>query len=142
MINMRFRMNFRKSHVMSVMRREERRYLFRVGAFVRKTMMRLMPVRKRPSAVGRPPHSHTKRLKRSIRFAVEDAGVIVGPLRAWSKLRGSKPGPALLDQGGWATRRDKGAAAKPIRIRRRPFRGPALERSRPEFGKLWRGRSS
>jgi len=114
--------------------RANRSILMKAGAFVRRSARQSLRKRKGISAPGKPPSSHTGRLKGLILFAFDAPrdSVVIGPNVIGS---GDQPG-ATLEHGGvvvmkWRRR------AKRTRFAARPFMGPALEKERPKFDKLW-----
>ncbi len=124
--------------------RAEKKVMAKAGAFVRTSARSSIRKRKKPSAPGSPPSSHTGLLKRNIFFAYEPSAhtVVIGPIL----LNKSTGAPETLEKGGNAQivsvklRRGK----KPRRVKRavsiaaRPFMGPALEREQPKVADLWK----
>jgi hypothetical protein len=116
----------------------ERKVLSRIGAFVRRTARSSIRKRKRVSAPGQPPSSHTGLLKRFIFFAYEPThhSVVIGPARLSQKVGDA---PSALEHGGRSRvvvsrgKRQK----RTVTIRPRPFMGPALERNLDEFADEW-----
>lgn len=144
---------FDRPKVVRALKSARRKNLSKAGAFVRqraKTSIRPAPRklgrdRKRRyksrgakvSAPGNPPFSHTKRLRKLIYFGYDQAAdsVVVGP-----EGIGNSPAPAALEHGGTskAVRIHKGRRTqRTIRVRRRPFMQPALEKEAPHFPDLW-----
>lgn len=110
-----------------------RRVLSRFGAFVRRTAKGGIRKRKASSAPGSPPSSHTGLLKRFIFFGYDPSrrSVVIGPTRLTENNRGDAP--ANLEYGGMATLNKSN-----IKIRPRPFMGPAFEKEKPNLSALWR----
>jgi hypothetical protein len=120
--------------------RATRRVLSRFGAFVRRTAKSSIRKRKRPSAPGKPPSSHTGLLKRFIFFGYEPnrRSVVIGPARLNQKIGDA---PHALEHGGVSTVVEglRGKRRKRrVRIAARPFMGPAFEKERPGLPALWR----
>ena len=131
---------FDSAKVQAATSRAERRVLSRFGAFVRRSARSSIRKRKRSSAVGQPPSSHTGLLKRFIFFAYEPAqrSVIIGPVRLNQKIGDA---PAALEHGGQSQVVARGSRGKrqvrAVTIRPRPFMGPALEREQPKLPAMW-----
>ena len=119
---------FNSRPVSDAARRANLRNLYRAGGFLRTTMKRLFRFRKAkvPSEPGTPPRTHTKRLPRSIRFAVDErtGSVVVGPAVQALEIIGQVHEEGLVYRG----------AQYPAR----PFKGPALEKARPRLPAPWR----
>jgi hypothetical protein len=128
---------FDSPKVMRSVDRATRRVLSRFGAFVRRTARSSIRRRKRTSAPGRPPSSHTGLLRRFIWFAYEpgERSVVIGPVRLNRKNRGQAP--SLLEHGGAAMLRGKRKTRRAV-YRPRPFMGPAFEKERPNLPRMWR----
>ena len=128
---------FDRKAVLGKVDRATRRVLSRFGAFVRRTARSSIRKRKRTSAPGAPPSSHTGLLKKFIFFGYDPAkrSVVIGPERLSQKGRGEAP--HLLEYGGTGTveRRGKRRRAK---VRARPFMGPAFEKEEPKLAAMWR----
>lgn len=114
-----------------------RKVLSRFGAFVRQTARKSIRKRKKTSAPGSPPSSHTGLLKRFIFFGFDPqkSSVVIGPQRLSQKGRGDAP--ALLEHGGKTTLKRRGKRVK-AKVRQRPFMGPAFEKEQPQLPALWR----
>ncbi|MDB5310675.1 MAG: hypothetical protein JWO38_4877 [Gemmataceae bacterium] len=118
---------FDSAAVMKKVPPAERKILSKAGAFVRQRAKTSIRKRKAPSAPGQPPSSHTNVLKKYIFFGYDPTArsVVVGPTVA-----GSATGaPRSLEEGGTATLRERlrgGTATRTVRIRPRPFMGPAF----------------
>ena len=116
-----------------------RKSLSKAGAFIRTTARHSIRKRKGTSPPGSPPSSHSGLLKRFIFFGYERSRqtVVVGPMRLNQKVGDA---PAALEHGGTSVvvegtrgRRRK----RRVRIRARPFMGPALQKELPKFPSLW-----
>lgn len=103
------------------------RSLGHAAATVRLVAKRLFRRRKGPSAAGQPPHTQTKRLPKSIVYAVErQAGrAVIGP------------DYALIGTVGGA--HEHGGLYRGQTFARRPFMGPALEKIEDRLPKHWEG---
>jgi len=114
-----------------------RRVLSKFGAFVRRAARSSIRKRKRVSAPGQPPSSHTGLLKRFIWFGYDPRkeSVVIGPARLSQNGRGEAP--ALLEYGGVTpvTHRGKRRQGK---VRPRPFMNPAFENELPKLPAMWR----
>jgi len=123
---------FDREKVIRSVERGQRRAMTRVGGFVRTTARRSIRKRKRASEPGKPPSSHTGLLRGGIFFNYEpDQGtVVIGPV----KFKNSNA-PEVLEYGGTATIRRRNTKnekkrVERVRVRARPYMGPALETSR------------
>ena len=116
-----------------------RKNLSKAGAFVRTAARSSIRKRKKVSAPGKPPSSHTGLLKKFIFFAYEPArqSVFVGPVQLSRKV-GAAPealehgGPSIIVSG----RRNKRKKRR-IMIPARPYMAPALAKEAPKFKGLW-----
>jgi len=114
------------SRLATVADRARRRYLYRAAAYVRTTARRSIRRRKSPSAPNSPPSTRTGRLKKAIRFYVDQARglALVGP-----SVDVVGPAGAEHEHGGqW---RDEHFAP-------RPYMGPAYELTRPKLPDFYR----
>ncbi len=116
--------------------RAERRVLSRFGFLTRQAAQRSVKRRKKVSAAGQPPSSHTGALRRFILYAYQRAtrSVIIGPKRLGNKGGGGRA-PAALEYGGRSATADKRPRA--IKIRPRPTMGPAFKETKPQLRSLW-----
>lgn len=131
---------FDRQVVLRAVDKARREVLSKAGAFVRTTARTSIRKRKGTSPPGSPPYSHTGLLRRWILFGYDrnSDSVVVGPTRL------NKPGdaPHVLEFGGTTTvmRRQSGRIEKRrVRINRRPYIGPALEKEAPKLPRLWAG---
>ena len=115
--------------------RANRSALMRAGAFIRRRARSSIRKRKRISDPGKPPSSHTGRLKGLILFAYDRTAetVVIGPLGTGRDQAGE-----TLEYGRTVTRRD-GRRRRRMRYRARPFMGPALDKETQagSLPKLW-----
>jgi len=143
------RMFFDRKAVTGAVGRATRKVFSRFGAFVRTAARSSIRRRKRVSAPGEPPSSHTGLLKRLIFFGYDRQrrSVVIGPqrLNLPGRQAGQKIGdaPEALEQGGFSTviegssRRSR--RRRRMRIKARPFMGPAFEKERPKLPAMWAG---
>lgn len=118
--------------------RATQRVLSRFGSFVRRAAKQSIRRSKKPSQPGKPPRSHTGFLKKLIIFNYDARrrAVVVGPIRL-----GNAKGidvPRVLEEGGIGIIRRKGAKPFKVRIRPRPYMGPALAKELPGLPALWK----
>ena len=121
--------------IVTAAERANRQALMRAGAFIRRRARSSIRKRKKVSEPGRPPSSHTGRLKGLILFAYDRTAetVVIGPLGTGRDQAGE-----TLEHGRTVTRRD-GRRRRRMRYRARPFMGPALQKETQagSFPKLW-----
>ncbi len=116
-----------------------RRNLSKAGAFVRTAARSSIRKRKAISAPGQPPSSHTGLLRKFIFFGYDAARktVVVGPMRLNQKIGAA---PEALEHGGTSIvlggRRGKRRKRR-IRVKPRPYMGPAMQKEAPKFAGLW-----
>lgn len=115
----------------------------RFGGYVRRTAKQSIrrTASGKPAAPGKPPRSQTGTLKRFILFAYdkEERAVLVGPTVLPDR---NKEAPESLEKGGESrtTVYINGAKVKrKIKVKRRPFMEPALEKRLPDLLGLWQG---
>ena len=138
MIGMKFKqMFFTSKAVLSATDRATRRVLSKFGAYVRRTAKSSIRKRKAISRPGSPPSSHTGLLKRFILFGYDPAkrSVVIGPLRLTRGGRGDAP--RALEEGG-TSRMVRRGRKKRVKIKARPFMGPAMEKEKPKLPQMWR----
>jgi len=132
-------MFFDRKPVLRAVDAANRKNLSKAGAFIRTTARHSIRRRKGASPPGSPPSSHTGLLKRFIFFGYERSRqtVVIGPMRLNQKAGDA---PAALEHGGTSVvveglrrRRRK----RRVRIRARPFMGPAMRKELPKFPSLW-----
>ena len=138
MIGMKFKqMFFTSKAVLSATDRATRRVLSKFGAYVRRTAKSSIRKRKAISSPGSPPSSHTGLLKRFILFGYDPSkrSVVIGPLRLTRGGRGDAP--RALEEGG-TTQVVRRGRKKRVKIKARPFMGPAMEKEKPKLPQMWR----
>ncbi len=130
---------FDRKAVTGAVDRATRKVLSQFGAFVRTSARHSIRKRKRVSAPGEPPSSHTGLLRRFIFFGYDRdrRSVVIGPQRLNQKVGDA---PHALEYGGTSTvveglrgRRRK----RHIKIAARPFMGPAFEHEKPKLPAMW-----
>ena len=99
---------FDSRHVMNRVDKATRSVLSKFGAYVRRTARRSIRKRKRRSRPGKPPSSHSGLLKRFIFFGYGTSTV------------------------------EEDDEKKQVRIKARPFMGPAYEKELPGLPQMWR----
>ena len=116
--------------------RANRSALMRAGAFIRRRARSSIRKRKRISDPGKPPSSHTGRLRGLILFGYDRQAetVVVGP-----KATGGKDQAGETLEHGKTVRGRRGRRRVRMRYRARPFMGPALkeEVAAGKLPKLW-----
>ena len=131
---------FNHKKVIAATDKATRSVLSRFGAFVRRTARSSIRRRKKASAPGRPPSSHTGLLKKFIFFGYDASrkSVVIGP----AKLSGKNTGiPRTLEMGGSSLMQieKKGKRIKKkTAIAARPYMGPAFEKEKPKVPAMWR----
>jgi len=132
---------FDRKAVRSALDRTTRRVLSRFGAFVRRGAKSSIRKRKRPSAPGEPPSSHTGLLRRFIFFGYDRSrrSVVIGPQRLNQKIGDASH---ALEHGGTSTvveglRRHR--KKRHVKIKARPYMGPAFEQEKPKLAAMWAG---
>lgn len=128
---------FDRPKVQRAVDKAKRQALSRAGAFIRQTAKQSMRRRKGSAPPGKPPHVHEGSLRRLIFFGYDKGtdSVVVGPM---GFIRSDAP--HVLEFGGKTTvaRRRRGKRERRrVRIVRRPYMGPALEKERSKLPKLW-----
>jgi len=133
-------MFFDRKAVKGRLDRAARKVLSKFGAFVRRAAKSSIRKRRRASAPGEPPSSHTGLLKRFIFFGYDPGrrSVVIGPTRLNQKVGDA---PAALEHGGPSTvvegprrRRRK----RRVKVEARPYMGPAMEKELPGLPAMWR----
>lgn len=122
---------FDRARVTNAVDRTTRKNLSRFGAYVRTRARSSIRRRRRISAPGQPPSSHTGLLKRNIFFVYEPTrrSVVIGPIL----LNRGSGAPELLEHGGTVVRRGVRMTYRP-----RPYIGPAFEAEQDNLSRLWR----
>jgi len=128
---------FDSPKVIRAVDKSTRRVLSRFGAYVRRTAKQSIRKRKKASAPGTPPSSHTGLLKRFIFFGYDRQkdSVVIGPTRLTENNRGEAP--SILEYGGRTTVQGRRKKTR-VRIRPRPFMGPAFEKEKPNLPSMWK----
>jgi len=113
--------------VLRAARRANITSLAHAGASVRLTARRSIRQSTRPSDPGRPPRTRRGQLRRSIRYAVEthQQRVVIGP--------------GYRTVGTSARAHEFGGRYRKQRYPKRPFMGPALDRTRDRLPRHWAG---
>ena len=138
MIDLRVkRFFFDRLAVISKVDAATRRVLSKFGAFVWRSAKSSIRKRKKPSAPGKPPRSHTGLLRNFIFFAFDPnrRSVVIGPVRLMNR-DGSVP--SLLEYGGTARRRKRDGKMGTVMYKARPYMGPAFEKEKESLPSLWR----
>jgi len=103
---------FNDDRIERLMERADRRNLSKAGAYVRSDARKSIRKGKKPSAPGRPPHSHVGTLKRLVFFAFDPVrrSVVIGPFATPPRASGPrrrrtyyvdrKTGAETLEKGG------------------------------------------
>ena len=117
--------------------RATRRALSKFGAFVRRTSKQSIRKRKKTSAPGKPPSSHTGLLKKFIFFGYDarNKSVVIGPERLSQNKRGDAP--SVLEYGGSIKVKRRGQN-RSVKIKQRPFMGPAFEKEKQNLPSIWK----
>lgn len=141
MIDLRIKdLFFDRQVVLQAVDKAKREVLSKAGAFIRTAARTSIRKRNGTSRPGRPPYSHTGLLRRFILFGYDRSSdsVVVGPVGF-----GRSRAPNVLEFGGvterprwWRRRREQ---RRWVRVRARPFMGPALEKERDKLPALWAG---
>ncbi len=126
-------MFFDSDKIKSAVDEGTRGVLSRFGAYVRTAAKQSIRSRKRSSAQGKPPSSHTGLLKRFIFFGYDnfEKSVVIGPVKLNAK--GGNDIPEVLEFGGRSTNWKK----QKVDVAARPFMGPALKQELPKLPSMW-----
>ena len=97
------------------------------GGYIRKVARHSIKKGKKPSAAGTPPHTRKGRLRNAIKYAVNKAAqsVVIGPDHA------------VAGDSGKA--HEFGGHFRNEQYHRRPFMGPALEKTKDHLPAFWAG---
>ena len=130
---------FDSAKVMREADRKTRKALSKAGAFIRQRAKTSIRKRKKTSAPGKPPSSHTG-LMRKIFFSYgpDTQSVIIGPMKLSQKVGNA---PEALEHGGSTTvvvRKGGKRVNKRVTVKARPFMGPAMADELPNLPKRWR----
>ena len=138
MISMKFKeMFFDRQIVIDDMDRKTHSVFSKFGAFVKVRARTSIRKRKTSSKPGDPPRSHTGLLRRMIfnLWSSITRSVIIGPEKVIGKIGDA---PHALERGGRTeVRVTTGARRRRIRIKQRPFMGPAFKTEKKGLDKLW-----
>lgn len=135
------KMFFDRAAVINATDRATKSVFSKFGAFVRRVARSSIRRRKKSSAPGMPPSSHTDLLKKFIFFGydAEKKSVVIGPVL----LNGtSGTAPEVLEKGGTAVITQSSTARlkrekKTIVIKKRPYMQPAFEKVKPQLPAMW-----
>lgn len=121
---------FDRRKVIEAVAEADHKALSKFGAFVRQRARSSIRKRKRISAAGDPPSSHTGVLRKLIFFAYDRGrhSVVIGPTQS-----GKGEAPRLLEHGG-----DTTLGTLTAHYRARPFMGPAFAEELKQAPELWR----
>jgi hypothetical protein len=97
------------------------------GGAIRLAAIRSIRKAAGPSSPGQPPHTHTRRLPRAIKYAVEKNRQMV------------VIGPDVMSFGTAGRAHEHGGRYKGERYPRRPFMRPALEKVKHRLPAFWEG---
>jgi len=127
MVGVKVKTKSRMERVAQKAKRKSIENLGHAGAAIRLTAKRSIRKRKGPSPIGQPPHTHTRRLPRAIKYAVvkQKSLVVIGP--------------DVESLGTAGKAHEHGGAYKREHYKPRPFMGPALEKTKDRLPKLWAG---
>jgi len=161
MIDLRIkRLFFDRQKVVRAVDKAKRAVLSKAGAFIRTAARTSIRRRKGSAPPGSPPHSHVGLLRNFILFGYDRASdsVVVGPAKLNKSASGEirrgeqTEAPRVLEHGGTTTvtkfARGRSASGeirrgelrkRRVRIKARPYMGPALEKERPKLPKRWAG---
>lgn len=136
MIKPGIRLSFDGNRIARRCERVSRSILMRAGAFIRRRARSSLRKRKRISAPGKPPSSHTGRLKGLILFGYDQGSesVVIGP-----RTTGNRDQAGETLEHGKTVRGRRGRRRVRKQYRARPFMGPALkaEIDAGKLPKLW-----
>ena len=127
MIEMKVQTRLDVQKVLRKARRSNIESLGHAGAAVRLTARRSIRRSPKPSAAGTPPHTRRGLLRRAIVYALDKYRQLV------------VIGPAYGTVGLSATPHEFGGKYKRQSYDRRPFMGPALEKTRNRLPRHWSG---
>jgi hypothetical protein len=101
--------------------------LSHAGGAIRLAAVRSIRKRQGSAPAGNPPYTHTRRLPRAIKYAVEKnrQAVVIGP--------------DVESFGTAGKAHEHGGRYRREHYPKRPFMGPALEKTKDRLPKLWAG---
>lgn len=112
------------------------RSLHHAAASIRRAAIDSMVFAAKASKPGTPPHAHKGKLRRSIRYSVDETTVTVGP--AYSAIRSGGRPPwlgSMHERGGTFRGKKKGTKRY---VPARPFMAPALAAASKRFKASWK----
>ena len=110
--------------------------LHHAAASIRRAAIDSMVFAAKASKPGTPPHAHKGKLRRSIRYSVDETNVTVGP--AYSAIRSGGRPPwlgSMHERGGMFRGKKKGTKRY---VPARPFMAPALAAASKRFKASWK----
>ena len=127
MMSIRCRVEDRSQLVVAKVRQASIENLGHAGAVIRLTARRSIRRSKRYAKEGQPPHTRKGQLRSAIAYSVERQHdlVLIGP-------ESSKVGRS-------GSAHEHGGRYKRTRYEKRPFMGPALEKTRNRLPRMWAG---
>lgn len=136
---------FRETVVAQAAGKANVKALAKFGSFVRRTAKSsIKPAgkKRKVSLPGEPPRSITGLLKKPLFFIVEprEQNVVIGPILANNKATAKNDGtvPETLEHGGRVTYPARGnRKRRTVKVAPRPYMGPAMEKEKPQWAKLW-----
>jgi len=127
MVGMKARTRSQMHKVARKAKRANIESLGHAGGAIRLAAVRSVRKRKGPAPQGEPPHTHTRRLPRAIKYAVEKKRQVV------------VIGPDVESFGTAGKAHEHGGKFRGERYPKRPFMGPALEKTKDRLPKFWAG---
>ena len=127
---------FDREKVLRAVDKAQRKVFSKFGAFTRKRAKSSIRKRKKISALGSAPSSHTGTLKKLIYFSYDATkrSVVIGP----TLFRQDSKAPSLLEFGGTTTITPKRRKVFIARYKPRPFMGPAFQAELPGLPAMWK----
>ena len=127
MVGMKVRTRSDIPKVLRKIRRANIENLGHAGASIRLTATRSIRKSAEPSAPGTPPHTRRGQLPKAILYAVEKQKqrVVIGP--------------DYMKIGRSASAHEFGGRYRKERFKKRPFMGPALEKTKDRLPRHWAG---
>lgn len=127
MVGMKARTRSQMHKVARKAKRANIESLGHAGGAIRLAAVRSIRKRKGPAPAEQPPHTHTRRLPRAIKYAVEKKRQVV------------VIGPDVESFGTAGKAHEHGGKFRGERYPKRPFMGPALEKTKDRLPKFWAG---
>ncbi len=127
MIGFKFRCSFERQKVHHKVKQGNIRSLGHAAATIRLVAKRSIRKRKKPAPRGSPPHTHTRRLPRSILYAVDKTRQMaaIGTSRRMIGLAGAE--------------HEHGGRWRKESFPKRSFMFPALQKTAPRLPRRWAG---